>query len=339
MKYFTLGWRRLYECVGCDIEDNMEIRSTTPFDVSGAITTYIGRSPKYGTTVPIIPNFPKVGVPVTVESVNHKGKVLLELTASHRRELSSQLERAFNSQDEQCIDKILAVVKDGSPYKYVLDAFAGAIGIFLDRQVVLSQLAQGEFFEYEGMWRAVSTSDGAEIVAALHIASESTVPLTAAVNQFSKLPLDTIAKMGGECHWLLKAWAEQDPIARFVYSFIPLEAMLPKTLPDDWVKNSSVKLRALACASENPAQLLQFLDAAEKKFGATLVDRFRAMAQLYEPEGWEADHELFKTLNRRRNTLLHQGRKLIDHATLNTQTKLLQDLAVKYIRKVYLSEV
>src|SRR6516225_7220383 len=102
--------------------------------------------------------------------------------------------------------------------------------------------------------------------------------------------------MGGLFYWLLKAWKEPDPIARFVYLFIPLEALID---PAQDVTRAVLSLRRIAeiveaSQADDRAELVRFLTCIEAKFGPALLDRFSEMARRLQPERADVDLTAFK---------------------------------------------
>ncbi|MGR8981534.1 MAG: hypothetical protein ACU84H_15790 [Gammaproteobacteria bacterium] len=111
-------------------------------------------------------------------------------------------------------------------------------------------------------------------------------------------------------HWLTRAWRERDSVARFIYLFIPLEAILQsdEEIPSEAHGNIE-KLIELVEKSEgaNKEDLLSFLEITKKKYGPNLNTRFEAFAKQAAIPGWEADVAVFKKYNRMRNLLVHAG--------------------------------
>lgn len=205
------------------------------------------------------------------------------------------------------------------------------MGLSIHRQLVLKPLIQHAFF-HDGL-KPTSTFYG-PVWETLHHLSSTQNSHDSALNLiegFKNTSEKTLTKGGATLHWLLKAWRERDPITKFMYLFIPLEAAIQtKSNPTEEFKS----IRAIVEASdvENKADLINFLNRVKTKFNPSLNSQFEELAQKHSLPGWEIDVEAFKKFNRMRNLLLHTGnRRLSTHIDFTKHTRTLEDLVERYV--------
>lgn len=133
----------------------------------------------------------------------------------------------------------------------------------------------------------------------------------------------------------LRAWRERDPAAKFLYLFIPLEAILPSN--NELAAESIMELESLEALVRNSEatdkdNLLAFLSAAKTKFAPTLSARFEDFARRAAIPGWELDVQAFRKFNRMRNLLLHAGdKKVRSHINFEDNSRTLEDLVERYV--------
>lgn len=146
---------------------------------------------------------------------------------------------------------------------------------------------------------------------------------------------NVLMKGGGVLHWLLKAWRERDHIAKFMYLFIPLEAVLPSadsTQPDSETELDAIESLIKNSDAPNKDKLLQFIKRTKTKFSPTLNARFEMFARENSIPGWELDVKAFRKFNRMRNLLLHTGNKnLSSHINFEDNLRTLEDLVERYV--------
>jgi hypothetical protein len=111
--------------------------------------------------------------------------------------------------------------------------------------------------------------------------------------------------------WLMRAWAEQEPISKFNALFIPLEMILRDVKGEisEECRRHAEAIRELIATSggEQKDQLTTFFDTLMKSQRPSLVGRFERFAKVANMPNWQGDVEVFRRFNKIRNDLVHHG--------------------------------
>ena len=217
----------------------------------------------------------------------------------------------------------------------LLDVISGVLGLRVHRQLVLKPLIQSIFLR--GDFEPVSSFVGpaCEMLEGLSQSAETETQLKKILDSVTVSSEKTLCDSGAILHWLLRAWREPDSIAKFMYLFIPLEAVLPST--NQLAIESKADLDCIEAivqesAAPNKLDLVSFLTRARTRFGPTLNARFEEFARNEAIPGWELDVKAFKKYNSMRNLLLHAGNKNVrEHINFDEHTRTLEDLVERYV--------
>lgn len=338
MAIATLGTRRLYDALGIEIVSSTEILEKVELDIGWTVTLYLGKNPPLGI---LSMEGSQYGIPgqqsvILQTNNNYKASCFLEISVTFPREITTQQLELLKKQDKETRESLLKEAKRHPDLmEHLLDAVSGILGLRIHKQLVLKPLIENEFLS--GGPEPVSSYTGPvmEMLEGLELNSNAGSHLGNLLQGLKNTPEDALRNGGAVLHWLLKAWRERDPISKFMYLFIPLEAILQSTqeLGEESKKNLD-SLTSLVRNSEveNKKLLLQFLESARSKFGPTLNWRFEEFAKNAAIPGWEIDVKAFKKYNRMRNLLLHAGDKNIhSHIDFNENTRTLEDLVERYV--------
>lgn len=338
MATVKLGARRLYDALGIDTTKTGEIHHAVEFAIGDHVTIYLGPKPPLGV---LSLEADQYGIPGRKSKVLHTNleydaPCFLEITVANQREISEEQFLLLQNKDKKSREGLLEEARNREKYcEQILDVLSGVLGLRVHRQLVLRPLVENAFLS--GEFEPVSSFAGpaVEMLEGITTNSNTSINIENLLKGMKSTSEDMLRKGGAILHWLLKAWRERDSISRFMYLFIPLEAIL-KTAESGAIETNEelTALEALVAASEvsNKEQLLAFLERARTRLGPTLNSRFEEFARQAAIPGWEVDVQAFKKYNYMRNLLLHAGnRNVLNHINLEENTRTLEDLVERYL--------
>lgn len=338
MKTLTLGWRRLYDALGFSIEESGPITASANTGSGRQINFYLGLEPPAGIMSVNEGGYliPGRQVEIFKADPDYKTDCFCDISITWQKRLNDEEEKLAENADNDFHQKILAEAREAlNEPENLLDAAAGAVGLAIHRQLVLKPLVEHVFFT--GGPQPVSSFYGPvwERLDHLGLSEGGKSTVSSLLTSISQVPEKGWSKAGAILHWLLKAWRERDHITKFMYLFIPLEAVVQST--PDLAAEAVRELNAIRDIVENSAEknkdeLIKFIDRAKTKFNPTLNARFEELAKRHALPGWELDVEAFKKFNRMRNLLLHMGNKRLSaHIDFEQNSRTLEDLVERYV--------
>ena len=338
MAIVTIGTRRLYDALGVETMSPSEIIEKVDLVIGKTVALYLGPNPPLGV---MSLEGSQYGIPGRQSLILHtnneyKATCFLEISITSPQEITTQQLELLKEQDKETRESLLDETKAHPDLvENLLDAVSGILGLRVHKQLVLKPLIESSFLL--GGPEPVSSFTGPvmEMLEGLEINSSAASHLGNLLRGLENTQKDVLRKGGAVLHWLLKAWRERDPTSRFMYLFIPLEAILPSTqeLAEESQKNlDSLASLVKSSGVSNTESLLQFLERARTKYGPTLNSRFEEFARKTAIPGWELDVKAFKKYNRMRNLLLHAGEKNVrSHINFAENTRTLEDLVERYV--------
>lgn len=338
MPVVHIGTRRLYDALGVGAPTSGEILQKVNFASGKNVSLYIGPHPPFGITALEGSQYGIPGRDCLILKTNNEytAPCFLEVTISEPREVTSHQLELIREKNQGVQEGLLQEArKDSEQSAHLLDAISGVLGLRVHRQFVLKPLIENAFLS--GDIEPVSSFTGPfmEILEGIELNSNTGPHIQQLLEGMTKVPEDLLLDGGATLHWLLRAWRENDAISKFMYLFIPLEAVLQSS--SELVADSKGDLESLesivkSSDAPNKESLLQFLDRAKTKFGPTLNARFEEFARSAAIPGWELDVKAFKKYNRMRNLLLHAGNKHVrSHIDFDENTRTLEDLVERYV--------
>jgi len=338
MAIAILGVRRLYDALGVDTSSVGELLQQTTLKTGNTVSVYIGPNPPLGRVSMENSQYGIPGRDSVIFKVNgeYESPSFLEITIGVPREITSQQEELLRGKDKSIQECLLNEANEKLEISVgLLDAVGGMLGLRIHRQLVLKPLIQSCFIS--GDFESASSFVGSPVEMLENIGfNVNTGPhLQRHLDGIMGAPEDSLRKVGSIMHWLLRAWREPDAISKFMYLFVPLEAILQSSA--ELVAESREELEALEAVVrgsnvQNQDELLGFLERAKTKFGPTLTSRFEKFASHAAIPGWELDIKAFKKFNRMRNLLLHAGDKNVQsHINFEENTRTLEDLVERYV--------
>jgi len=224
-----LGWRRLYDALGVTTEISGPLSAKVVLENNKTLAIYLGPNPPIGIMSIEGSQYLVPGRNVNLFKTDDKyeSTCFLEISLTWARELEPAQLDLLNAGDTAVRDEVLKEASaDSNVFEKLLDTMSGILGLRFHRQLVLKPLVEHAFVV--GGAHPVSTFLGpiAEVLEGLSLNANSGPNLSNLLQALEKTPLATLEKAGSVFHWLLKAWRERDPISKFLYLFIPLEAVL-----------------------------------------------------------------------------------------------------------------
>lgn len=338
-----LGIRRLYDALGCSIQKEKAIHINGKIADGKNISVYLGPAPPLGV---ITLETDQYGIPgkeskILNTNIEYNSDCYLEIVISFECEVDEDIARGISDKDKMIREDLLSMMSEKSTlFEKLIDAVCGIIGLKLHRQFVLKPLIENPLILSGPEVVSRFVGSGIEILETITLNDNASEIINNYFKAIENISEETLAKAGGVFHWLIKAWRERDPIAKFIYLFIPLEGILQ--LDTDIPNDAHSNIKALEdlvekSESDDKEKLLSFLDFTKKKYGPTLNARFEEFAKNSGVPGWETDVVVFKKYNRMRNLLVHAGRKDIrTHINVEEETRTLEDLVERYLCVAYL---
>ena len=334
-----VGIRRLFDALGCGIEGAQEIQISFPLLENCMGSVYLGPKPPLGVMV-LEPTdhyvIPGKQCKMMQTSCDYDAPCFLEITAVLDVAVDESVSVGLARNEEAAKNALLdEVERRKGVLSGVLDCVCGLIGLKFHRQFILKPLFENPFIASGPQPVTRFAGDFVEVLESINLTESGLVLLRSCLEMLKDVKEKDYDDASRVLQWLLRAWRERDPVAKFLYLFIPLECILES--PEDTNEETRTNLAALqevvnTSNYPNKASLLTFLTRIESKFAPSLNSRFEALAKTKGIQGWEADVKAFKKFNRTRNSLLHAGHEGVEsHLNIGEETRTLEDLVERYV--------
>ena len=344
-----VGLRRLYRAHGCEIEaGSLEKDFLLGENFSASIR--IGSRPRFGLHTGgfscryLAPGIDKLEVSYRyepdIEKTELAGQPLTEIIVSREIDVETEFRDAFERGEAtfqyRAADLAYAETNHLLP---ALEFVGGLIGLRVARQF-LAELVN----ETPVTWRSDGPHlqflyKGPKILGGLRLTSDGGDYLQAYLDIAAQHKDENILEWGRILGWLQKAWAEDEPVTRFLWFFIPLECVLGSVSIENRTRAEACKsIRKLIKehAGDQKQQLLGIFNKITESLRPSLEERFAAFARSSQCESCEADILAFRRFNRLRNGLLHRGEPKVQLHVEDPDTEQvggIQDIAERYISK------
>ena len=343
-----VGYRRLYEALGCPISSEEVIQHQFSFSENFMGLLYFGPAPNFGVFSHssserfILPGQPndigKIKYRKDVNDSEFAGKSFFEVAVLSEFDVDSgQCESVVNG-DIQTRDELLDLCEQNTrTFLNLHSIVAGAIGLKIHRQFVMNPLNENQVLLIDGKSFFRFHTKTFESLDPIRINKTGEAIIANLVTIFDKIPLDALEEAGEILSWLQRAWAETDPITKFIACFIPIECILaPIRIPmPDHEKEALKKIATLidkTDKSERDKLQAVFTKYRQPRF-PSLEDRFEILANEVGFPTAKKDIEAFKRFNKIRNDLHHRGDASaniiidLDSSTIHS----LEDIAERYV--------
>ena len=343
LKRAYVGYRRLYECVGCSLRDERPLRMRCEVPEGRHLDLYVGPHPTYGVTVSHVDGAVGIEEAGTID-VRHYGDptdpgypvgIYAETVVWERVQAPSGHAEARDQLSEYERTKAPA-------FQRIADLVSGIFGLFLHPQLVGRHI--------DDRWLLDNTDQdqdhGLTVQAyspPIRVIENPTLNAEPAHQRLDSLITSAISRGDKELSrcawimtWLVRAWSTEDQLSKFLSFFVPLEMILSGVKVEMGGTEARDTIRSLvrAHAGDDTENLLQYFNSlADRR--PPLTDRFEALARRFALPGWEKDAVAFKRFNRIRNRLIHQG---IPRADLfvsagKEEVAALEDIAERYVAR------
>lgn len=350
MPLIQIGYRRLFDALGCSLHAGGEFKSKSEYGNGYFVEVYVGSKPKFGLCILRSDRYIVPGEDAKLMQADYKKdpaettyprNFFLEIYVYKLTEIEASLLNLIEKGNSDARNKVIAIAEQmRKDFIEAAEVISGSIGLRLHRQFVLELInenfvaatAAGEqiAIQFSGNWL-----ERLDPVVVNETGKQSLGPF---LQEIGKASLDAKDLAATALHWLCRAWRERDNVNSFVSLFIPLEVILSgqSTSHEDPTKSKADEIRKLIedGGSKNSKNLLGFFDNLMRAQSPSLNQRFERLAREAALPGLENDIEAFKKFNKIRNGLLHRGKRDIQLSVLITgdDTKSLDQLVQKYLK-------
>lgn len=339
-----VGYRRLYDAIGCSLADGTELRLQFPMRDGVSAEVYLGPKPQIGISLSTASDTFLVPGEQLTWQMEHQADAsqssyprhfFAEVCCLVEIDVSDELSAAFRRDEEQGKQQLLAEAeKREDDLRNAADFLAGVVGLKFHRQFVIKVVSENFYALRADAPVLNAVSPWVERLDALSLNAAGAQNLARMLTACGAADAAVQRLAGSVLHWLLRAWNERDSVGRFLWLFVPLERILDgygRAEPSaEWEQ-----LRRLAGAHAADARtvLLGFIDRMKRLDRPSLAERFEAMARESGQAGWESDVKAFRKFNGLRNALLHQGDPRVRlHVTIGEdETMEMSDLVERYV--------
>lgn len=350
-----VGYRRLYDSMGCSLAGKEEIEFQITIGEYDVII-YIGSQPRRG--IVMASNTGKYVIPGGTSPVgewkffknasesNYPRNFFTEIQCIKTIEVSDELsERFHNDQKSNAHEELLDFVyRDIDNFIKTIDLVAGVIGLRFHRQFVLEIINEDPFaIKKEDNWAYRITGSWLEMLEEIRLNANGIQALGITLSGIQQAPSKAHDFGSSIFKWILRAWSERDRVSKFLALFTPLEMALGQVsnenVIDDQKQINSEKIKALISHSNenNKDQLLAYFEYLINLQKPSLVNRFEILANEAKLDNYEMDIVAFRKFNKLRNSLLHRGETDIKLTVEvgKDETQQLEDLVERYISWVF----
>jgi hypothetical protein len=349
MTAVRIGYSRLYNARGCSLRGRDEVLLRFSFGTLD-VEAYVGPNPRHiiaGFTIgPAKPKDAMVcsRVPQAREYELPSREIFpadlyTELVAKEAIEVDDALAAAFQARDEVARAAMLRKAAERDPLlTAALDYVAGVLGLRLHYRLVSTPITEQRYaYRDKSASYAFSTSLPVQVIAT-HEWDVSDEGLTATETRIPTLQRGwTWEKAAEVLAWLLRAWAAEDPVLKFVSLFIPLECVIPElpmtgSVAWDQKRRAVLAIVKKEAAAQDRNELSKFV-ADLRPSAPSLASRFEKWATDTALPGSKQDVVTFRRFNRMRNSLLHAGKAgARSHVVVEADNvRTLEDIAARYV--------
>lgn len=340
-----VGYRRLYDAIGCSLAEGSELRIEFPMRSPLSAQVYLGPKPSFGISIQtagdgfIVPGEENVLVKVEHKSdasqSSYPRKFFTEVCCSLEVNVPEDVSAAFHQKDTKARDEVLRLAEEHeAALKNTADFVAGVVGLRFHRQFVIKVICENFYALREDGPVIQSYGPWAEVLQGLALNPQGAENLAAILKVCGQGEPGLQEFAGDVFGWLLRAWTERDSVSRFLSLFVPLEMILQgQGTGEPAAEWETIRELIKTHAPDLRQTLLAFLDRVQGLDRPSLNERFEAMARGSGHPGWEADVQAFRKFNALRNALLHRGDPRVKfHVTVgDDEAKEMGDLVERYV--------
>jgi hypothetical protein len=350
MASLRIGYRRLYDSMGCSIANRQTISLVFPCGDDLQAEIYIGNKPKFGITIEteheeyvIQGEQSRIGhytYHADATQSSYPRSCFTEIICSHELEVTDDLFNAFYRDEQPAIQELLRIAEShADEFRMIADFLSGILGLRFHPQFIMKLLNEN-FVAFHNEKQGYNfASSPVQILESIQV-NEAGIPI---IEQFfpaiGKAERKVVQSSSKILSWLVRAWTERDIVSKFNALFIPIEMILEGIqgeMPEDQrlqVEKLQTLIGTYGDDDKEKEALMSLLDRLVKSQRPSLIDRFNTFAGDAKMPGWEKDIQAFKKFNRIRNGLLHGGDPNVRiHVTVGEEETLaLEDLTERYV--------
>jgi len=350
MASVRIGYRRLYDSMGCSIVNQQTINLVFPCGDHLQAEIYMGNKPKFGITVEtdheeyVIPGeqseLGNYSYHADATQSSYPRSFFTEIVCSHDLEVTDDLFEAFYRDEQAAIQEFLRIAEShADEYQMVSDFLSGILGLRFHPQFVLKLLNEN-FVAFHNEKRGFNfAGSSVQILEGIQV-NEAGIPIIEqffpAIGNAERKVVQSSSKI---LSWLIRAWTERDIVSKFNALFIPIEMILEGIqgeMPEDQrlqVEKLQTLINTYGGDDKEKVALKLLLDRLVKSQRPSLIDRFNIFAEEAKMPGWEKDIQAFKKFNRIRNGLIHRGDPNVKiHVKVGEEeVHALEDLTERYV--------
>ena len=350
MASVRIGYRRLYDSMGCSIANQQTIHLVFPCGDHLLVEITMGNKPKFGITVEaghedyIIPGEQsKIGdytYHADATQSSYPRSFFTEIVCSHELEVTDDLFNAFYRDEQPAIQELLRIAASHvDEYEMVSDLFSGILGLRFHPQFIMKLLNENYVAFHNDKQGFNYATSPVQILESIQVNETGITIIQQFFPEIGKAERKVMQSSSKILGWLIRAWTERDVISKFNALFIPLEMVLEGIqgeLPEDdrlQVEKMHTIIDTYNGNEKEKEVLISFLDRLIKGQRPSLIDRFNIFAENIKMPGWEKDIQVFKKFNRIRNSLIHRGDpKVKIHVKIGEEeVHALEDLTERYV--------
>jgi len=351
MPNITVGYRKLYDAVGCSLSDRKELEISFVLDKYRRGELRLGPKPRFGISVIkgdkyAVPGqqstFMKLERLADATETSYPRKFFLEIACFKEVEVSADLYQKYHAHDKEAEQQLVSLAETKrTELSNAIDMLAGTVYLKFHRQFVL-ELINENVVVIKGSTDYSYSEHGpvVELMEAIALNANGVIGLEHMLNTIGQTDPQWQDLATTVFQWLLRASTERDSVTKFVSLFIPLEIVLAgygDGLQKELSEQANEIRELIRQHSKNSEQQSQFLDKLMEKQRPSLAARFEMLATKARLTGWGIDIEAFKRFNKMRNRLLHKGEqnvRLVVEEPQKEEVYSLEDLVERYVSYV-----
>jgi len=347
MPIVKVGYRRLYDSLGCFITDHKTLDIAFPLGEHLYGQIYMGAKPQFG--ISIVEGMEDYLISDSMIHLSgsyhadatespYPRSFFTEIICLREVDVSVELSEAFNRNEEQANNELLQLVANNEKeYRLASDFLSGIVGLRYHPQFVIKLINENHIVYSEANRAVTNFGSPFRQLEAIQITDAGIEQVKQFFPAISTVTDELVRSRGKILGWLMRAWFEKDIVAQFNALFISLEMILEGVrveMSQDYFQHVE-KLQEFihAYGGEQQEDLQAFLNRLLENQRPSLVDRFSLFARQARMYGWENDIQAFRQFNRIRNSLIHRGDPNVRiHVTIGeNEIHALEDLTERYV--------
>ncbi|HWS83354.1 MAG TPA: hypothetical protein VN207_03765, partial [Ktedonobacteraceae bacterium] len=346
MATINIGYRRLFDSIGCSITTQEPLHITFPLGDDLQVEIYMGNKPKLGIWIETgHEDYAILGTAIVMGSYEYQSDAtqsayprtfFTEIICTQIEEIPDDLFDAFYHENPEAAQELVRRAEaHAQEYTTALDLVTGIIGLRFHPQFVMKLLNNGPVAFHNEKRVVNNAGSPIQMLESIALTEAGIHSISQLFPAIGKIAVEEVERESRILEWLARAWAEREIISKFNALFIPLEMILEGVegeLPEDQrqqVETLSSLIATCDKETEEKEALKMLLDRLVKNQRPSLRDRFTLFAKHANLPGYENDIKVFKKFNGIRNGLLHRGDSNVRiHVTIGeADVHALEDLA------------